>query len=116
MKLETLDGLNDNELEAVIGRSRQLLKTRDEERKAKAIADARALLAAAGLSLKDVAAKAKNGKAKALTPQASVQYQHPTNKALVWNGKCQKPGWLLDLEKQGGKATQVPAEGGGHGG
>jgi hypothetical protein len=105
MKLDTLDGLNDNELQAVIARSQELLKTHDEERKAKALADARLILAAAGLSLKDI------GKAKpAKTPpyKGGHLYQHPANKALVWNAKGQKPGWLRELEGQGGKPVELP--------
>lgn len=63
-----LDGLNDDELRAVGARVNELLKAHDEERKAKALADAKALkakaladaravLASAGLSLKDMGAK-----------------------------------------------------------
>jgi DNA-binding protein H-NS len=34
-------------------------------------------------------------------------YQHPTNKALVWNGKGKKPGWLAGLEGGGGKPLEI---------
>src|SRR5215472_12317612 len=63
-----LDTLSDDELHGVRTRVDELLKAHDEERKAKALADARALkakaladaravLASAGLSLKDMGAK-----------------------------------------------------------
>ena len=110
MKLDTLDALNDNELNAVIGRAHELLATRDEERKGKALAEARALLAAVGLTPEDLAGRSKGGKrtnGKAPAYHAGHQYQHPVNKALVWNAKGQKPNWLRELEAQGGKATQL---------
>jgi hypothetical protein len=42
-KARSLEALNNNELREVINHSEALLKKRDEERKAKAIADVRAL-------------------------------------------------------------------------
>ncbi len=83
MNLDTLDTLSDNELKTVIGRSQELLTARDEERKVKAIAEARSLLAAVGLTPMDLAGKgkgAKHGTAKAPTYHSGQQYQHPTNK------------------------------------
>jgi len=108
MKLDTLDALEDADLRAIINRSEELLKLRDEDRKAKALSDARALLAAAGLSLKDVAMRGKGARhGKAVPYHAGTLYQHPANKALVWNAKGQKPGWLRELEGQGGKPVEV---------
>jgi hypothetical protein len=68
MTLESLDKMNDEELLQVRARAGELLKSHDAERKAKAVADAkalkekaqleaRALLASVGLSLKAVAPK-----------------------------------------------------------
>ena len=62
-------------------------------------------MAAVGLTLKDL-----NGKHK---PKGAVyrgghQYQHPTNKALIWKGHGQKPNWLRELEAGGGKAVELP--------
>ena len=109
MKLDTLDTLNDAELQAVIERSKQLLDERDRQRKEKALEEARALLASVGLSLKDVATgrPQKSGGGKGVVYHAGRQYQHPTNKALTWNAKGQKPNWLRELEAQGGKAVEV---------
>ena len=118
--LGMLDALNDDELRAIDARVQELLKLHDEERKAKALADARALkakalvdaravLASAGLSLKDMGAK-KARSAKVPAYHVVHNYQHPTNKALTWNGKGQKPRWLRELETDGGKAIELTAE------
>jgi DNA-binding protein H-NS len=108
MKLDTLDALEDADLRAIINRSEELLKLRDEDRKSKALSDARTLLAAAGLSLKDVASRGKGARhAKGAPYHAGTLYQHPSNKALVWNAKGQKPGWLRELEGQGVKPVAV---------
>ena len=61
-----------------------------------------------GLSLKDVAAgKAPKNGGKGPVYRKGTQYQHPTNKALTWNGGGQKPNWLRELEASGGKAVEV---------
>jgi DNA-binding protein H-NS len=103
----TLNGLQDDELHTLIEQSQALLKQRDDDRKAKALDQARALLASVGLSLKDL-----NGKGRGKAPKAPVYhightYQHPTNKALTWPGKGKKPAWLTALEAEGGKAVEV---------
>ncbi len=108
MKLDTLDGLNDGELQAVIDRSNGLLKQRDDDRKAKAMAEARALLASVGLSLSDLAAKGRGKAAKAPAYKGGRCYRHPSREELVWNAKGQKPGWLRELEAQGGKPVETP--------
>jgi hypothetical protein len=107
MKLDILDDLKDEELQAAIEYAQGLLKQRDQERKAKAISDARAILEAAGLNLRDVASKGKNGKAgKGPVYRSGHQYQHPTKKELVWTAKGQKPNWLRELEAEGAKAIE----------
>jgi len=107
MTLDSLEKLGDDELQAVIDRSNELLKERDRQRKDKALEQARAILTGAGLSLRDVAAGKKNSNGKPVPYHGGRQYQHPTNKALVWNAKGQKPNWLRELEAQGGKALEV---------
>lgn len=109
-KLDTLDALNDEELRGVIHESQALLKRRDEERKAKALSDARTLLASVGLSLKHLNGKGKKKPGAAPPYKGGALYQHPTNKALVWNAKGQKPNWLRELEGQGGKAVAIPED------
>lgn len=107
MKLDSLENLKDDELQAVIGRAGELLKEHDRQRKDKALADAGAILAAAGLSLRDVGRKGKP-KGKAAAYRGGHRYQHPTKNELVWNAKGQKPGWLRQLEAEGGRALEVP--------
>jgi len=111
MKIETLDVLKDDDLRAVIGRAEELLKQHDRERKDKALEDARVILEAAGLNLRDVASKGKNGKSgKGPVYHGGHQYQHPTKKELVWAAKGQKPGWLRQLEKEGSRAVELPGD------
>jgi hypothetical protein len=107
MILETLKEQTDEELQDLIVRAQELLKERDRERKDNAVAEARALLASVGLSLKDISAKAVKRTA-AVTYKGGQNYRHPTKADLVWNAKGQKPGWLRDLEKNGGRAVEVP--------
>ncbi len=101
-----LDGFEDAELKAIISRADDLLKKHDTERKEKALAEARATLAAVGLSLKDIGkAKAKAG--KSIPYHGGHVYQHPTDKTLVWAAKGKKPGWLLTLEGEGKAPLEV---------
>jgi DNA-binding protein H-NS len=113
-----LDALQDGELRTVIEQCEGLLKQRDEDRKAKAMEqarvlqakalnDARAVLEAAGLSLKDLAGNGRKKRAKGPVYHAGHTYQHPSNKALTWNGKGKKPGWLVALETEGKMAVEV---------
>jgi len=111
MKLETLDTLKDDDLQAIIGRAEELLKQHDRERKTKALEDARAILASAGLSLKDVASRAPSApRGKAAPYRSGYHYQHPTKKELVWTAKGQKPNWLRQLEKEGSRAVELPGD------
>lgn len=109
IKPDSLDALNDNELREVIQLSQGLLKKRDGERKAKALTDARTLLQAAGLSLKDVSGKTKKKAGTGPHYKGGRLYQHPANKMLVWKANGQKPNWLRELESQGGKAVEIEA-------
>jgi DNA-binding protein H-NS len=106
--LDSLGELQDDALRIIETRCRELQAQHDRERKEKAMADAAATLAAAGLTFKDLVAG--KGKAKPVNGPAyhgGRRYQHPANKALVWNAKGQKPNWLRELEAQGGKAVEV---------
>jgi DNA-binding protein H-NS len=107
IKPDMLDVFSDEELGEVKVLADKLLKHRDEERKAKALEQARAVLAAAGLSLKDLS-RAKIKAARGPSYKAGHTYQHPTNKALTWNAKGQKPKWLRELENEGKPAMQLP--------
>jgi DNA-binding protein H-NS len=80
-----------------------LLKAHDRERKSQALEQARLLLSSVGLSLKDVAGK---GAKRAPLYRGGHYYQHPTKPELVWNAQGQKPNWLRELEREGGKAIE----------
>ena len=106
--LDSLEKCADDELRAVAARCEELLAQHDRQRKDKALEQARVILTGAGLSLKDVASgKPKNGNGKGPVYHGGHTYQHPTNKALTWNAKGQKPTWLRELEASGGKAVEV---------
>ncbi len=105
-RLDLLDALSDKELDELEAYSQTLKKKRDDDRKSKAMEEARAILAAAGISLKDLNSKSK-GRAKDKSYHGGHVYQHPTNKALTWNAKGKKPKWLLELEADGERAIEV---------
>jgi len=107
MKPDMLDGFEDAELREVIARAETLLKQHDTERKEKAMGEARATLAAVGLTLKDLNGKGRKA-LKGPAYHSGHHYQHPTNKALVWNGKGKKPHWLGELEAEGVKPIELP--------
>jgi DNA-binding protein H-NS len=114
----TLEELQDDELAGAKSVIDDILRKRDEQRKAeaienaravkaKALSDARAVLAAAGLTLK---ALGKNGKKKAgrgIVYRSGHTYRHPANASLVWNAKGKKPIWLVELEASGGTPMEV---------
>jgi len=104
MTNETLAALSDEELREVIARSQEMLKTRDRERKEHALAEARTLLSSVGLSLKSVAGKTAR---RAAAYRGGRLYRHPAKPELVWNAKGQKPNWLRELEKEGGRAIEM---------
>jgi DNA-binding protein H-NS len=111
MKLDTLETLKDDELRAVIGRAEELLKQHDRERKDKALEDARAILASAGLTLRDVASKATGAnRGKATAYRGGHHYQHPAKKELVWTAKGQKPNWVRELEAEGKRPIEMQPE------
>jgi hypothetical protein len=104
MTNQMLEALSDEELQEVIARSQELLKTRDRERKEHALAEARTLLSSVGLSLKSVAGKAVRHSG---VYRGGRLYRHPAKPELVWNAKGQKPNWLRELEKNGGRAIEI---------
>jgi DNA-binding protein H-NS len=106
MTTDLLEKLGDVDLQAIISRAQELLKQRDMERKDKALAEARATLAAVGLTMKDLARKAPV-KSKGPVYHSGRQYQNPANKAQVWSGKGKKPAWLTSLEAEGKPAVEV---------
>ena len=108
MQLDSLEKLEDAQLKAIISRAEELLKQHDTERKEKALEQARATLAAVGLSLKDLH-KAKGKPNKPPVYKGGHTYQHPTDKTLVWKARGKKPNWLIDLEIEGQKVMELDA-------
>ena len=104
IKADMLDAFSEDDVKQVRELADKVLKRIDDNRKAKALDDARATLAAAGLTFKDLG-KAKTKAVKGPQYKAGELYQHPTNKALTWRAKGQKPGWLRDLEEKRQKAV-----------
>jgi DNA-binding protein H-NS len=108
MNLDSLEKLGDVELRAVVARAEELLAQHDRERKDKALEQARAILSGVGLSLKDVAKPHKNG-SKGPAYHGGRQYQHPTDKTKVWAARGQKPQWVRELESEGKRPVEIPA-------
>lgn len=104
MTQDSLEKLADDELRAVIARAETLLTQHDTERKEKALNEARATLAAVGLSLKDLKGRKP---VKGAVYHGNRQYHHPQNKELIWKGRGKKPGWLTQLEAEGKAAVEV---------
>jgi hypothetical protein len=109
-KLETLDVLKDDELQAISQYCTTLLKAREEQRKKDAIEKARSALAGVGLTFKDVFSRVR-GSAGKTTYKAGTLYYHPDDKALTWNAKGQKPNWVRTLEAAGKRAMEAPSAG-----
>ena len=109
MKLEIIDGLKDEELQAVIERAQELLRDRDEKRKDKAREDAIAILAAAGLEPGDLKGTPKRKRTGVAVYKAGHSYQHPDDPTKVWKGTGVRPAWVKELEAKGRKPVEVAA-------
>jgi DNA-binding protein H-NS len=118
ISIATLNELQDAELRTTQSLITDILRKRDEDRKEKALEEARAIdaralnekravLAAAGLTLKNLNGNGKKKVAKGPVYHIGHTYQHPTNKALVWNGKGKKPNWLVEIEADGKKPLEI---------
>jgi hypothetical protein len=86
MTLESLEMLKDEQLQAVIARAGELLKQHDRERKDKALADARSILASAGLSLKDLGVTGRGGKARDDRPKTRSTQKIATQVRVTESG------------------------------
>ena len=107
IKEDMLDAYSDEDVQEVRVLCDKVLKSRDDNRKSKAMEQARATLAAAGLTLNDLT------RTKVRVPQrpkhnAGSSYQHPTNNALIGNGKGQRPKWLRELENNHVSPLEIP--------
>jgi DNA-binding protein H-NS len=107
ISIAMLNELQDGELRTTIGQAEGILKQRDADRKTQAIENARATLAAAGLTLKDLNGKGRSRNGKGPVYHSGHTYQHPTNKTFLWNGKGKKPNWLVEIEADGKKPLEI---------
>ena len=89
-KPDMLEGTNDDEIRQIKVLADAVLKRRDDARKAEAIEQAREMLAQAEPTFPDVA-RVRMKAAKGPSNKGGHTYQHPADKALVWNAKGQKP-------------------------
>jgi len=89
-KPDMLEGFNDDEIRQIKVLADAVLKRRDDARNAEAIEQARERIAQAGLTFADVA-RVRMKAAKGPSYKGGHTYQHPADKALVWNAKGQKP-------------------------
>jgi hypothetical protein len=107
-KPDMIEGFNDDEIRSNQSVGRCRLKTARRCAEAEAIEQARERLAQAGLTSADVA-RVRMKAAEGLSYKGGHTYQHPADKALVWNAKGQKPKWLRELEVSGGTAVEMTA-------
>ncbi len=101
--METLNLIqcSDEQLRAYITEAQRLLSEREEQRRTQTIESVRATLRAAGLTPRDLLARARKPMAEdAATYRAGYVYRNPENSAQVWAGRGKKPVWLRDLERR----------------
>jgi DNA-binding protein H-NS len=101
-----ISAMSDDELAAMIEQVQALLATRKEQRKAEAVAAARARLAEVGLTFRDVAAsparRAGRGQSPAASRPTGLRYINPADPSQVWvSGRGRRPDWVKALEKKG---------------
>ena len=104
--LPAIENLDDDALRALIEGARKLLEKRDRERKQKALADAKALLEAAGLSVSDLQPKKSGGKKKPARPTGQV-FTNPADASQTYTtGRGRPPKWFSDMQKAGAKLSK----------
>jgi hypothetical protein len=103
MTPEDLEHVKDDDtLRAIIGRAQTLLTDRAKQREKDAIAEARAALAKAGLTFKDVEGIDRKGAKKTAGLKAGQKIVHPDDPKKVYTaGKGRRPDWVNALEKEG---------------
>src|SRR5262245_24965366 len=109
MASERLQAMTDEQLQEWVEEAQDEQERRKKAKRQKAIDDAKALLAAAGLSLKDALSsgtgKGKGKKAGQPLKQGQ-RYVNPANPSEVYTvGRGRRPKWFADLEAKG----QTPA-------
>ncbi len=96
MPIPDMSALSDEELRAAIKSADALLKKRAGDTRQKAIDEAKAILAKAGLSLKDLGAGKPAAKAAAAPPlKKGERVVNPDNPSEVWEaGRGRRPKWV----------------------
>jgi DNA-binding protein H-NS len=96
------------ELEQLIGDAKSLLSIRVAERKAQAMAQARDILEAAGVSPRELARTKLADKKPALNVKQGCKYTNPNNPDECWiAGKGRRPKWVADLGARGLQPIEV---------
>ncbi len=95
------------QLETLIEDAQALLAIRIRERKADAMAQARAILEGAGVSPRELA-RAKMERKASLQLTQGRTYSNPEKPSETWTaGKGRRPKWMAALEARGGRPTEV---------
>ena len=88
IKDDMLDAFSDEEIHKIKALADKVLKFRDDERKATAMEQARATLAAVGLRSR-ISRGEKSNRRRVRQYKGGCLYRHPADKTLVWNAKGQ---------------------------
>ena len=98
------------ELEQIRDTVQAEMEERRRKRREEAMAEIRRIAGAEHIPVRfDVKSPAKGNGKKPLY-RGGRQYQHPSQPELLWNAKGQKPNWLRELEKRGGRAVEFLQE------
>jgi DNA-binding protein H-NS len=106
-EIPTLESLDDAALQEVMRRAGELLHERERARQREAIEQARAILAAAGLSAQDMIGAARGRgastrKATSSTGGKRARYANPADPSQIYEaGRGRAPNWFRDLKEKG---------------
>lgn len=102
--ISQLEDMTDQQLHELIAAAGGLLEKRRHEEREKAIAEARARLAAVGLTFRDVSRSANGGaKKRPSSLRNGDRYVNPADSGEAYVvGRGRRPKWFIDLEKSGG--------------
>jgi hypothetical protein len=116
--LPALESLDDAALQEVLRRAQELLKEREQSRQRDAIDRARAILAEAGVSVRDMleatgrsaggkgarkgGAGTATGNGASAIPRKGARYANPDNPAQIHErGRGREPNWFKALRERG---------------
>jgi hypothetical protein len=96
------------ELEQIRELTQAELEQRKRRRREEAMAEIRRIAETENIPVRFDAKSRPKKSAKAPLYKSGRSYRHPTDETLVWKANGQKPGWLRELEKEGGRAVEIP--------